>query len=277
MTEAALALSIAAMVLAVATIFFDILFYRWQTEQGARITGTVNDFAKEMHGVLGEIKGLTTGTRQELQEQFKFLLQAAVGQERVSIGEGLEERVATIEQRVAGVEERSQATDDAELTTMVGQLKRDVSSLQEGLAGLRQGAGAAGAGALPDRRAVEIAEGFLSYGRTGLPLLVEPPVVEPGGKVALRRVGGAATGTLTSLLDSSECEVRTPDGRVLSRSWLNSVPELVFPDDFRYASTELEGEYRVTVRHSPLFSITGEGREAVVRGQFYVRSSESHD
>jgi uncharacterized protein YoxC len=165
-----LAVAAVAIALSLVAIAFELLFYRWQTEQGARITETINNFAKEMHGVLGEIKGLTTASLGELQEQFKWLLQARVGQERVSMSEELQERVETIEQRVADVEERSEGTGDQALSAMVAELKRDVGALQGELVVLRQGAASAGKGVPRDSEAVlRLTRDFLSSGKISFP------------------------------------------------------------------------------------------------------------
>jgi len=266
-------LAVAAIALSFFTIFLGVLFYKWQ-----------GDLAREMHSLLGEVRTRTSRTEEELQAQFKLVLEAALGQQRASIGQELEERVETIEQRVAAVEEKSPGTGDEEFRTVLGELKRDVGGLQRDLAVLRQGPPPAGRDLPTDREAaLAIAQDFLNSGRgslplSTLPLSIEPGTVEPGGRVRLRQPGAppaAVAGILA--IGLRECEVTTPDGRVLTAPWSDPAQEVVFPDDFPYGSTELVGTYRVAVRHKPFFSITAGGREAVVRGSFRVRSSESHD
>jgi hypothetical protein len=156
-----LALAAVAIALSVFAVAFELLFYNWQTGQGARITETVNNFAKEMHGVLGEIKGLTTGTWQELREQFKFVLDKALNQERASIGEEVAPRVEALEGQIDALEAKLSTTGHDELSTMVGELKRDVGALQRDLAALRQSAPSVGRGEPTDSEALRIARGFL--------------------------------------------------------------------------------------------------------------------
>jgi len=242
-------LAVAAIALSLSTIFFGVLFYRWQTEQGARISDTINKFAKEMHGVLGEIKGLTTGTREELQEQFKVVLQAAIGQERASMAEDVVKRLEGVEQHVAGVEERSQATGDDELKTIVVELKRDLSSLRQ--FGDREG------------------RSWLHFGWSKWDFLViHPHAIGSGERVTIWR----PTRLSDLPVGSYMCEVRMPDGRSLSKLWPDSQPQLVFPDDFRGGSTDLEGEYAVTAYYTPTLVALGmaELTIPVNWGSFYV-------
>jgi len=105
-------------------------------------------------------------------------------------------------------------------------------------------------------------------------LSIRPRTVVPGGKV---NIGIQTFGGLLSepwmLPPSTVCEVLTPDGRVLSataRPLGLTEERVVFPDDFPYASTELKGAYRVTVRRKLLFSLTERRGDAVSQGSFSV-------
>jgi hypothetical protein len=157
-------LAVAAIALSFFTIFLGVLFYKWQ-----------GDLAREMHSLLGEIKTRTTRTEEELQAQFKLVLEAALGQQRVSIGEEVAPRVDALEGQLGELEVKLSATSDAALRTIVADLKRDVSSLKGELAGLREGAASAGEGLLTDRDAVlRITQEFLSSGRSTIPPLIGP-------------------------------------------------------------------------------------------------------
>lgn len=143
-------LAVAAIALALSTIFLGVLFYRWQTEQGREITKTINDFAKEMHAVLGEIKGLTTGTREQLQDQFKWLLQAAVGEERATLASDVAQKLDALEGAFAGLEAKAGSGLNEQLGAEVEALKERVSSLSSELSAVaRKAADAAAQPAAP--------------------------------------------------------------------------------------------------------------------------------
>jgi len=77
-TAVTIALAIAALIVSILAIVLGILFYRFQTQQGNRIIKDNTDFAKEMHGLLGEIRGVTTYTQEQMQKQFNTMLEATV-------------------------------------------------------------------------------------------------------------------------------------------------------------------------------------------------------
>ena len=122
-------LAVAAIVLALFTILLGILFYKWQS-----------DLAKEMHGLLSKIEGLTTSTREQVQEREKQLLDFALGQQQGWIGEELEKRVAGIEERVAGLGGGLSREAKQQLDSLMAQLKREVETLANDVKALAKSA-----------------------------------------------------------------------------------------------------------------------------------------
>jgi uncharacterized protein YoxC len=227
-------LAVAAIALALSTIFLGVLFYRWQTEQGREITRTVNDFAKEMHAVLGEIKGLTTGTREQLQEQFKFVLDRAFGRGRASLAEDVAQRLEVVERAFADLSARAGAESEAELAADIGTLKERVASLSSELSAVA-------------KKAAEPAEPRVSSAQPRrATLLIRPKRTRVGGKVGIRVFG--ATG---GVFARTTCEVSTPQDETFAAEFpgLTAGP-LVFPDDFEEASSDVAGLYEVAVLHT---------------------------
>ena len=89
-TAVTIALAIAALIVSILAIVLGILFYRFQTQQGNRIIKDNTDFAKEMHGLLGEIRGVTTYTQEQMQKQFNTMLEATVNKETTDIKAAVE-------------------------------------------------------------------------------------------------------------------------------------------------------------------------------------------
>lgn len=258
-------LAVAAIALALSTIFLGVLFYRWQTDQGREVTKTINDFAKEMHAVLGEIKGLTTGTREQLQEQFTLALKAAVGQDRALVAEDLADKLRHIEDRMSGLEESAAGQVGEELRSQIDGLREQVSSLAAELAAAAREASSAASFLTSAEPSGEAA------------LLPDPREVKRGEKVTLHISGVALGRSLVLGIASARCEVRMPDGtRVDADFPPHRAPVLVFPDDFSYASTDLPGEYRVRAYGTKRMSF-GNITDLLSETCFFVRNGQSDD
>ena len=122
-------LAVAAIALAFWTILLGILFYKWQS-----------DLAKEMHGLLTKIEGLTTSTSEQQGELFKQLLDFVLSQQRASIGEELEGRVAGIEERVAGLAGGLSPEAKEQMDSLIAEVKREVESLANDIKSLGESA-----------------------------------------------------------------------------------------------------------------------------------------
>lgn len=108
-TAITIALAIAALVVSTLAIVLSILFYRFQTQQGNRIARDNTDFATAMHGLLGEIRGVTTSTLGQVQEQFSKMLDAMLHIEttdiRAAVGSATDEMVRNLHPRVEALEQ----------------------------------------------------------------------------------------------------------------------------------------------------------------------------
>ena len=133
-------LTASAIILALVAIVSEIVFFIVQTDRAAKSQREISDYVGQMREVLGEIKGLTTGTREQLQEQFGQLLDFALGQQRASIGQELEERVAGIEERVGGLAGGLSPEAEEQMDSLMGELKREVETLAKDIEALRQSA-----------------------------------------------------------------------------------------------------------------------------------------
>jgi hypothetical protein len=283
-------LTASAIILAVVAIVSQIAFFVVQTDRAAKSQREISDYVGQMRGVLGKIEGLTTGTREQLQEQFMLALRAAVGQDRALVADNLADKLGEIEDRMGALEESAAGQVGDDVRKQIDALKEGLSSLAAEVAGAARepptvaGVGPRGRTSLGYGVQSDIYPTGLGYGVQGdiygtgpggeesLFVSIEPLVVQPGGSVTMRQIVGPLTG-----ITEGQCEVRTPGGRSLSVPWLSPSLSLVFPDDFPHASTQLPGEYSVTVRRHPLFSPTGTSRDVVFRGAFRVSSPEAVD
>ena len=121
--------AVSAIILAVVAIASEVLFFIVQTDRAAKSQREISDYVGQMREVLGKIEGLTTGTREQLQEQFRVVLQAAIGQERVSIGEELAGRLDAFEKHLAGLAAKRSGAGDQEYRALVEQLKNEIRLL----------------------------------------------------------------------------------------------------------------------------------------------------
>lgn len=133
-TAITIALAIAALIVSVLAIVLGILFYRFQTQQGNRIVKDNTDFAKEMHGLLGEIRGVTTYTQEQMQKQFNTMLEATVNKETTDIKAAVEsatdKAVRELHTRMESLEQLiGEGQVDTDAQKELEALKQIVSSL----------------------------------------------------------------------------------------------------------------------------------------------------
>jgi hypothetical protein len=227
-------LTVSAIILAVVAIVSEILFFIVQTDRAARSQREISDYVGQMREVLGKIEGLTTSTREQLQEQFTLALKAAVGRERATLADDVAERLESVEKAFADLTGRAGATSDGELAADLNALKEQVASLSSELSAVAKKAG-------------EPAEPRVSSARPRrATLLIRPKRTKVGGKVRIR-VFGAPGGVFAR----TTCEVSTPEDETFAAEFpaLSAGP-LVFPDDFEEASSDVAGLYEVAVLHT---------------------------
>lgn len=255
-------LTASAIILAVLAIVSEIVFFVVQTQQAAKSQREISDYVGQMRGVLGEIKGLTTGTREQQQEQFKQVLDYLLGQQRTSIGQELEERVAGIEERVAGLAGGPSPDAKEQVDSRMEELKREIEGLAKDIEALGERAAPQPPPALwgADRSLVDL---VLRYGkkrgRAPFMLAVHPGRVQVGGRLRIYQQGWIPTGDFETL----DFTVMPPEGPKWTRRLLQELggpaerDGFNFPDDFPGASTDVPGAYtvlaqRVSMEGAPL-------------------------
>jgi hypothetical protein len=267
-------LAVAAIALSLSTIFFGVLFYHWQTEQGARIAQTISDFAKEMHAVLGEIKGLTTSTREQQERQTETLINALADRQRTEAAVAAEdvagEGVRDILQRLQGLEETLPTAADGTRPELE-EIRERLDSLAKQVGGAVQQATAANLGLFREMldRALR-AEGSGEHGPLGngggISLVFYPREIAQGGDVRIAPSGWVSSGDFEDL----RCLVSSPhgltwEGEVHQDLKWGSPPSIGFPSGFPGASTDTPGQYLVTVLRRGRA-----GWESAAGGAFYV-------
>jgi len=279
MDVAAIIVAIVAIVVGVLLAGFGILIqfltHKATTEQSERVADSVAQFRADMQGLVRELKGITDTLVAVQREQFSRMLDAFVTRPGAAAdaAEKASQSAVTAEE-VGGMlealrEEVEKVASPGPVLSRLEALERRFDDIRESSAAAARFAGAASRPSFPDNPYLRF--GLADEGSIWVD--IDPAVVSPGGRVTISYVGGSQ-GVFSELVD---CEVVTPDGRVLTAPWPSSAAALVFPDHFPYASTELEGTYRVTARRQPLFSPTERGHEQVSRGSFRVRSGGADD
>lgn len=256
-------LAVAAIVLALFTVLLGILFYKWQS-----------DLAKEMHGLLSKIEGLTTSTREQQQRETETLINALADRQRTEAAVAAEdvtgERVRDILQRLQGLEEA--------LPTAADGTRPELEEIRERLDVLAQQVGAAVQQAtdsqlkmfreeLDRSLRVEGLGGHDPLGNGGrISLVFYPPEIAQGGEVRIAPSGWVPRGDFEDL----RCLVTAPRGVTWQGDihqdlkW-GSPPSIGFPSGFPGASTDTPGQYLVVVARRE----HGQWPEAAT-GAFYV-------
>ena len=226
MDVAALVISIVSVFLAAGLaglgMFFQLLVSRDTRQQAAEIRQDVGNFKSEASAILGEIRGLTTQTRESQERQFDTMLHAVVDRttEATTAGTaGLIERIDAIEDRLRAV-----GTPSEELMGELHQLRDRVEAF-----------------ALDIPRAAQ-----------------QAAPIEPAkwGIVVLPREVNTGQGVAISLLYTTigphhiaACGVATPDGKVFgAMKPANPARRLclfAYPEDFPGADTQARGGYLV--------------------------------
>jgi uncharacterized protein YoxC len=290
MNEAALSVAIAAIAITLFGVILQWLAYRATIDQAQKAAQSVADMRTEIHGLVGELRGMTERMVEAQERQFNRMLDAfvtrpgAAAEVAERTGESAERLQQISDAMEALKEEIRHAVSADEVQHKLDELASRVEAVSESTARAARLAEAAarpaGAGGLADReRVAEITEDFLTSGRGSQPLLVEPAEVEPGGRVTISQPGVLPPAIARFLTGRGlrDCEVRTPGGRPFTQDWPDSQPEIIFPDEFQHASMDVEGEYTVTVYRPRLASAARVTRKPVSRGRFHVRSGGSDD
>jgi len=241
-------LAVAAIALALSTIFLGVLFYRWQTEQGREITKSVNDFAKEMHGLVGELRGMTERMVEAQERQFNRMLDAfvtkpgAAAEVAERTGESAESLQQISEEMAALKEQLRHAASADDVQSKLDDLARRLEAVSESTTHAARLAEGAAAERKPSRRFEP------SRRRYGI-MRVLPSGVPPGGQVTIKTLLEVPLRDVESVV----CLVSSPSERTWSQWWRRSPseergnPTFLFPDEFAGASTDELGPYAVKV------------------------------
>jgi hypothetical protein len=134
MEQLTIGLAIAALILSVVAILFEVFFYRWQTQQGQSITERVTTFAEKMHELLGELRGLSTRTHETQERQFQSMLDVMVAREarvQADVQAETEPPVSDMIQRIGHIEELVQQSPQSErLREELGEMRSAIATLQ---------------------------------------------------------------------------------------------------------------------------------------------------
>jgi len=133
-------LTASAIILAVVAIVSEIVFFIVQTDRASKSQREISEYVGQMRQVLGKIEGLTTSTREQQQEQFKQLLDFALGQQRASIGEELAGKVGAFEKQLASLEAKLSTGGDQEYERVMDELRQEVESLAKDVKALGESA-----------------------------------------------------------------------------------------------------------------------------------------
>lgn len=276
-------LAVAAIVLAVLAIVSEIAFFVVQTDRATKSQREISDYVGRMREVLGKIEGLTTGTREQLQDQFRWLLQAAVGQERASVAQELGDRVAALEGGLASLNAGASADAGEQTDKVMGELKREVEALARDIETLGESARRQPPSPAPRRSETpfldealqrEAYRRWLLGPRGPIGLALQPEQVQPGGRVHITQQGWIPAGDFETL----HLTVASPDGREWSARILQDLRGyggrrgLIFPDEFDGASTVVNGTYRVSAQR---VSLDGSPIGEPVVAHFFVQPAEA--
>jgi hypothetical protein len=236
MEEAAFVISIVSVLLTAVLAGFGILF-QWLVskdtrQQGAEIRQDVGIFKSEASGLLGEIRGLTTQTRESQERQVETMLHALVDRTRevtTTGAAGVMERIDAIEAAL-----REEREPSEEVTAELHQLRERVEALSLDIPEAMQ-------------RAQPVMRGRVRV----VAVHVFPTAILPGENV---EITVDCTGDVQGLVVA--CGVATPEElawgskRVIDRGREgvgagHTFPSFRYPQDFPGATTEARGGYMV--------------------------------
>lgn len=135
-----LALAVVAIILAVGAVVAEIAFFVIQTKQANEVRKDNAEFAKEMHGLLGELRGRTAETRQRLETQYDKMLETFLRRQGQAVEEAVEsetsetaqillEGLGTIGSSLEDVAKRGEVQQEmTRLRNVVASLEERVSS-----------------------------------------------------------------------------------------------------------------------------------------------------
>jgi hypothetical protein len=249
MTETALAVSIAAIAITLFGVILQWLAYRATTDQAQRAAQSAADMRAEIHGLVGELRGMTERMVEAQERQFNRMLDAFVTRPGAAaeVAEKTGESADTLQQISGAMEtlkdEVRRAAPADEVQHKLDELARRIEQVSESTARAARLAQAAASAAEPAPRRA-------SPGPPSFRVNVVPPVVSTGKSVTIRVFVYASIDQVNRV----ECAVKSPSDHTWRAAY--APPELgfepshdfVFPYDFGDASTDEAGTYAVQVR-----------------------------
>lgn len=140
-------LAITALILAVVAFAANLAFFAIQSWQANSVKKENTEFAKEMHAVLGEIKGLTNATREQMQTQFDKMLDATLERQREVVSEAVtSDTVAQVEEITKRLD--TVTSDEASSKSM----KEEIQKVKESLDSFKDTLADSVAGAFDSQR-----------------------------------------------------------------------------------------------------------------------------
>ena len=135
MEELTIGLAITAVIFAIVAMFFEIFFYRWQTQQGQSISDNVSTFANEMHDLVGELRGLAAGTQETQQKQVQTMLDALVERQAPQVEAAVEAStqfsVSELAEKISHIESMVEQSPQSEAVHKeLGAMRETLGSLQ---------------------------------------------------------------------------------------------------------------------------------------------------
>jgi uncharacterized protein YoxC len=247
MTGAALSVAIAAIAITLFGVILQWLAYRATIEQAQKAAQNVAEMRTEIHGLVGELRGMTERMVEAQERQFNRMLEAFVTKPGAAaeVAERTGESAEALQQISDAMEalkeevRHAASADEVQhkLDELAGRLEA-VSAVTARAARLAQGAARQG-GAL---RTAHLSTG-------GVEVRVAPAVIPRGGRVIM----DALMGLPLRDIYSAECVVRAPNKQTWSQWWRQDQsdpprsPRFVFPDDFADASTRQIGRYNAEI------------------------------
>lgn len=269
------ALAIAALILSVLATVFEVAFFIIQSRQANAMVRENAAFSERMAGMLGEIRGHAVATREELESQYRQLLNAALRSQGQVVEEAVESETSQTMQKLLEFVHKLESSIEGianknEFQRGIKDLKEDIGSLMERLPRVA-------------RRSVEpAAPDFISttlQRMRGWQTSVAPQAVRRGTTVLLGLRNELYSWLRPHARDvryNIECVVTTPSGaKAHAEGMLEAVEWLIFeyPDNFGpEAATREEGQYAVKWC-SVSETLFGRETETVASATFMVAST----
>ena len=128
-----IALALAAIILSILAMAFEILFYIVQTRAAKEDARERSKFSQEMSALLGKIEGRTNTTLEQLWQQFKSLLDATISRGADEASEDVQGAMQELKARVEAVESKMPSVGAEAARREIATMKEQVSSLAQEL------------------------------------------------------------------------------------------------------------------------------------------------